>query len=259
MPKFLRVEKNWMLHGNSNPKVVIAGHSHTFALLMAIKKNPKYEETFGIVAESKTEKMGKGTIRDSEYWSYTARVSAGKPTLIFWNGNQHNIHFLLDENKPFQIFEIYQEFKAAPVVPISQIRSLFNPTFDELRTNLSLFNRSSNIYLCGTPAPKSKEFIDTVIFKNEFFSEKAASLGISKSNIQATSDTLRIAMWKLTQQITQEIAFEFGCKFIPNPESTQDENGLLKNEFWTSDITHANESFGEIVLEEIIRVVGVAN
>jgi len=249
----------WATHGSTNPNVLIAGHSHTFALLMAIRKNVKFSKNFGLIAEANTKKFGTGVIRDLTYWKFVSNKSDAQPTVISWNGNQHNIHFLLDDGNSFQIHEIYQEFDSAPVVPVAQVRALFAPTFEELRSTLRIFNNPSNIYLLGTPPPKSKKFIDSILLSDPFFSEKAASLGIPKSDIQATSDTLRIAMWKLTQQITQEIAVEFGCKFIPNPESTQDENGLLKNEFWTSDITHANESFGEIVLEEIIRVVGVAN
>ena len=256
MYKFSKRPKKWLIHGNANPRILIAGHSHTFALLMAIKKGAKYSENFGLVAEANSKQFGTGIIRDLTYWNFVSKKSTAQPTVISWNGNQHNIHFLLEDGNPFQVTEIYKEFENSPVVPISQVRALFNPTFEELRSTLRLFNNPSNIYLLGTPPPKSKNFVDSILLNDPFFSRKAASLGIPKSDIQATSDALRIAMWKLTQQITEEVSAEFGCNFISIPVSTIDTNGLLKSEYWTEDLTHANEAFAEIILDEIIEVIG---
>ncbi len=250
-------QKNWTVYGNSQPKVLIAGHSHTFSLLMAIRKNNKFGEVFGVVAEAKAKQLGKGVTRDDEYWKYVAKLSSAQSTFISWNGNQHNIHFLLEELKPFQIFDMYQEHRSAPVVPITQVRELFAPTFSELRATLNLFSSFENLILLGTPAPKPKKFIDKVLMNDGYFSTKANTIGIPSSKIVATSDALRLAMWHLTQVMTKEVADEFGIKFMPTPNFSLDSNGLLREEFWADDITHTNQHFGEFFLDELCRELAI--
>ena len=247
----------WKIYGNISPKAVIAGHSHTFALLMAIRGNQEFFETFGLVEESKPSQLGKGFVRNSEYWTYVAKLSLSRPTFISWNGNQHNIHFLLEELKPFQIFEMHQEDISAPAVPVAQVRQLFAPTFNELRATLNLFSSFENLTLLGTPAPKPKEFIDKVLMNDGYFSTKANMIGIPSSKIVATSDSLRLAMWQITQIMTKEVADEFGIKFMPTPKFSLDSNGLLKEEFWADDITHTNQHFGEYFLDELCRELAI--
>jgi hypothetical protein len=255
--RFQSGPKGWKIYGDLNSQLLIAGHSHTFALLMALRSNPDFDKTFSLVAEATNKRLGKGTIRDETYWKFVVSNSNSKQTLISWNGNQHNIHFLLEESKPFKVFQIYQEFENAPSVPISQVRELFSPTFEELRRTLNLFPNPTKVSLLGTPAPKPKFFIDTVLTNDQYFVEKASSLGLSNIQIQATTDKLRVAMWKLTQEMTKEVAQEFGCSFIPSPESTIDLNGLLREEFWSNDITHANERFGEIFLQGLTKLADI--
>jgi hypothetical protein len=245
--------RTWTIYGNDSPKALIAGHSHTFALLMAIRRNPGLQAIFGLVAESREKKLGAGTMRDEEYWSYVAKVSLSQPTFISWNGNQHNIHFLVDEQMPFQIHDLYNKYPSAPVVPLVQVRELFAPTFNELRSTLSNFTTHESLTLLGTPAPKPKVFIDQILSKDKFFTTKAHSLGIPDSRIVASSDELRLAMWKLTQIMTKEIADEFGCKFMPTPQFSLDSKGLLREQFWSDDITHANQYFGELLLDDISK------
>ena len=247
----------WTIYGNKTPIALIAGHSHTFALLMAIRKNENLSKVFGVVAEAKDKQLGKGITRDNEYWKYVAKLSPAQSTFISWNGNQHNIHFLLDELKPFQIFDIYREHISAPAVPKAQLRELFAPTFSELRATLNLFSRFENVTLLGTPAPKPKKFIDKVLMNDEYFSTKANSIGIPSSKILATSDALRLAMWHLTQVMTKEVADEFGIKFMPTPNFSLDSNGLLSEEFWADDITHTNQHFGEFFLDELCRELAI--
>ncbi len=247
----------WTIYGSNSPKVLIAGHSHTFALLMAIRRNSEFSKVFGLVAEAKPKYLGKGNVRDEGYWRYVAGLAPSQTTFVSWNGNQHNIHFLLEELKPFQILNFHHEDISAPAVPISQVRELFAPTFSELRSILSLFSKLENLTLLGTPAPKPKVFIDKMIIKDDYFSTKANLIGIPTSKIVVTSDALRLAMWQITQLMTKEVADEFGIKFMPTPNFSLDSRGLLSEEFWADDITHTNQHFGELFLEEVCRKLAI--
>lgn len=53
--------------------------------------------------------------------------------------------------------------------------------------------------------------------------------------------------------MTFETAQKFGCKFLPVPEISLAPNHTLPEIFCADDVTHANEAFGEIMLEHLIE------
>ena len=76
---------------------------------------------------------------------------------------------------------------------------------------------------------------------------------MSKTELRASSDSLRTFMWKLTQEMTMETAAEHGSKFLEIPKNTYDQNFVLLQEYYAEDLTHTNEKFGERLLIEIDR------
>ena len=44
-----------------------------------------------------------------------------------------------------------------------------------------------------------------------------------------------------------------GLMFIPVPKEVQDADGFLKREFWASDVTHANEAYGNVIYETVVQ------
>lgn len=246
---------NWKVYGSLKPKVLIAGHSHTFALYLALMRDPDLQDFFGLVTHSDFT----NTIpQNNDYWNFVAELAAFQETVISWNGNQHNIHFLVDGNFEFNSIGLVQN-KKFPMVPMSRVRELFRPTFYELGLILSRFADRSKLTLIGTPAPKSKNFLDERLSQDRFFVHLAESMGIPKEKIRATNDSLRVFMWELTQILTEETAKEFGSKFLPTPASSYDQKKVLKANFYTDDLTHANEEFGKLVFSELVDLYGLKN
>lgn len=244
--------KHWKVYGSLNPRILIAGHSHTFAMFQALDNSPKFSELAGIVTQSdfKTHR-----IIDFDYWDFVAEISNFQPTFISWNGNQHNIHFLIQSDDIFRISGLEENISENyPVIPVLQIRELFKPTFDELRLVLSRFKQLNNLTLLGTPAPKPREVIKQRITTEKYYTDVALNLGLHPNQIEITSDALRVFMWDLTQKMTQEISQEFGIKFFPTPSSTLTQNKTLKSEFLAEDVTHADIKFGELILEELLKL-----
>lgn len=184
------------------------------------------------------------------------QAQKAKKTAIIWNGNQHNVHFLLDSGMPFNFFGANLDTNF-PTVPISQLRALFNPTFDELKTVILQFPKSSKILLIETPAPKPKSFLDARITSDIDFLNIAKNLGLNLSDLKASSDELRVALWKLNQQMTAEIAKVFSYPLISVPESSVTEQGTLQEDFCGDDLTHANFKYGKLLLNKCLDVLGM--
>lgn len=246
---------DWKVYGSEKPKVLIAGHSHTFALYSAILDHEEFSNLYGVVTQANFEKH----IQQSDsYWEFVASLSSNQPVAIMWNGNQHNIHFLLDSGlkSNFYGLPINEEF---PFIPISQIRELFKPTFTELQLVLDKFESNSEIILLGTPAPKNQKYLNSQLSKDPYFVDMGRQLGLSPTDLKASSDSLRAYMWNLTQEMTAEMAGNMGSRFIPTPGSTFDNSLILNPEYYSEDLTHANELFGVKMLENISASMGMLN
>lgn len=246
--------EKWKLYGNPESNYLLAGHSHLFAMYMAMNNNAYFQQFFGLITQSEFNKPNQP---DSDYWDFVAHLSKNKNTLISWNGNQHNIHFLLNTNLKFSAIG-FHENKALPSVPLGRIKDLFRPTFYELELILSRFPNLENVCLLGTPSPKPKKLLNQFIQKDQYFIDLAKKLNLDQSSISVSDDDLRIFMWKITQDLTAETAIKFGCKFLATPKSTHDGNYLMLEKYSAPDLTHANESFGDVMLSEIQSFYGIS-
>lgn len=239
-------KSDWQMYGNENSHSLIVGHSHTFSMYAALQNSKNPTKKFGIITQRDFKNPKK---IDLSYWKFVVNQAKEKIIFIFWNGNQHNIHFLLDTYEPFNIFGLYENEINAPAVSLNQVKALFKPTFDEFREVIQLFPKTSKLVLVETPAPKTKVFIDSKIQSDEFFLKLAFEKNLSASDLAATSDFLRVGLWRLNNSLLNEISTEFHLPVIPIPAETIDENGLLKEIYYTDDLTHANELYGIKMLE----------
>ena len=249
-------KETWTIYGNKNPEILIAGHSHVFPMYMAVNRRQNQHNLFGVASQAD---FSKSVDRDQDYWQFVAKNSKQKTVVILWNGNQHNIHFLVDTDQPFKVFGYLPGPEIYPVVSISRIKKLFEPTFLELRETLNKFKKQTKIVLAQTPPPKSKVFLDSKLHLDPFFLNLAKQLDIPKSKLQASTDELRLAMWGITQDMTRDLACEFDLEYFDLPSHTVSSNGLLAEEYWTDDLSHANEDFGSRWLDEFAQSRGIKN
>lgn len=237
----------WKIFGNYGAKYLIAGHSHTFCMYQAIERNKSLSENFAVVVQSDFSNIER---QSESYWKFVKSFEKEKKILISWNGNQHNIHFLIDSGQEFNTVDFFSGDNL-PIVPLKQIRELFKPTFLELKQVLNSFSAKSNLVLLGTPPPKNYLFLNSRIHSEKFFVDLAREMGVNLKNLSVSSDSLRAYMWKFTQQLTFEVAQEQNLKFISVPKHTYDENLMLKDIYYADDLTHANDRFGVEMLENI--------
>lgn len=244
---------HWGVFGNASASALIAGHSHTFSMFQAIKADKDLQNNFSIVIP---EKFSDNLIHDDKYWDFVVKQGKNKKILISWNGNQHNIHFMLNNG---QYFNTLGHFSGEnfPFVPVAQIKELFRPTFIELKTVLERFPKKSKIYLLGTPSPKDQVFLTERIHSEPYFAALYKELGINNKNINVSNNSLRVFMWKITQEMAAQVASETNAKFIPTPSNTYTDDYILKKEYYSDDLTHTNTDFGKEMLKYVANCIKV--
>ena len=245
---------NWKIYGSLDPDILISGHSHTFAHFMALQKNKKLQKNIGLVTHANFDNKLRP---DNEYWDFVVDQSGSRNLAISWNGNEHNLHFLIDTNIKFNSLNLKLGSKY-PFVTIGQIKESFRATFYELELILSRFPDRSKICLLGTPSPKPQAQLNKKIQHDQFFIEMGEKIGIQRNDIKASSNQLRTFMWKITQELNAQSAREFGCKYLPTPSESFDSEFLLREIYSADDLTHANPEYGLLVLEKISEFFGVS-
>jgi hypothetical protein len=243
----------------SAPRLILAGHSH----LRAIAGRGIYSESSELVAGPRGDgtliMVGPGPKRDWSYFETLADLAMGADVGILWNGNEHNALYMFEAETPFDLLSAHvrKMNPSAQVMSQAAIRDRFQQTsFDNLDLVLNRLATGglNRIALIGTPPPKGdNEALRALLKTEEFFVSRAALLGHSLDTVPITDPYVRLKLWYLLQDMLAEEARIRGLMFIPVSTEVQDADGFLKREFWASDVTHANEAYGNVMYETVLR------
>ena len=195
--------------------------------------------------------------RDENYWRELQRLAANYKAFIVWRGNQHAMQLFASDPAFDFVLSDQPELpvvKDSIIIPEQMLREKFSPTLDELEVllgNLADAGRHG-VVICGTPPPKGDVTAIRANLKREkYFAERLAALGSSADSIPLISPVVLYKMWRLIQNMLQELAYRRQVQFAPVPVETQTPDGFLRSEFWSSDVTHANRDFGRLFLRHL--------
>lgn len=85
--------------------------------------------------------------------------------------------------------------------------------------------------------------------ESKFAQDNIVGLGVS-------APELRMAFWRLQAQLLEKLCAELNITVLPPPPAALDVDGFLAPEFYAGDATHANASYGELVLQQIEESFG---
>jgi hypothetical protein len=240
-------------------KLVLAGHSHVHALGVPGKAAAGGAAIVPVKHPGADIMAVTGT-RDDEYWDAFVATSATHAPAVIWAGNQHYAHFLF---RPAPAVDFVLSTsphlpldRTAQVVPEEMIRTFFAPSFAPLAQLLDRLKCQSPFtpIVIGTPPPKGDvDRLCANVAKESVLKEIAETRGISVTPAALTDTTVVVKLWRLVQAMLEEAAIASGALFVPVPPSLVSEAGLLSDEHWASDATHANRLYGKAMLAAVIR------
>jgi hypothetical protein len=196
--------------------------------------------------------------RDMSYWDALADLGTGADVGIIWHGNEHNVCYFFEAETPFDFLSphVHKMDPSAQIMSRAAIRDRFQQSFNDLDLVLKRLATGgvNRIALIGTPPPKGdNEALRAFAQTETYFVEAAAQLGQSVETRAITDPYVRLKLWYLLQDKLAEEARIRGVMFIPVPKEVQDADGYLKREFWFEDVTHANEAYGNVIYETVVR------
>lgn len=247
----------WALYGDADARVLVCGHSHAGSILFAKLHGYESDSSQSEIAIVYTADLTQGAPGDTEYWDFVADLSHGKHVVVAWNGNQHNVDFMFQTDPKFTMLGVADQSYDQETIPIprTMIKSYFKSSFDELTRVIPSMSKAASITLMNGPAPKPTSHIQNCIMKEKYFTDIADSLGVVVDDLVISSDSLRLGLWELISEMLESYAHSMDLRFLSTPKDSLDPYGLLLEKYWVSDTTHANEDYGLMQMERILKSI----
>ncbi len=234
-------------------KIIIAGHSHTAALVgpsgdrdnVCLLPVTGYDRIFGLHGPLTAEGY---PIRTDDYWSMLARYAPGNSIALLYAGNEQNWNFLFEVSTRFD-FVLHRRPSLpletdAVIVPETLVRTelhhLVGSALGHVLTYLKA-QPDSRVAVVGPPPPKGDHERLKRLIPPEY------------PDLVLTPALMRLKLWHVLQEIYQEEAMIHDAEFISPPDTVKDETGFLRPEFWAPDLTHANEDYGRLMLSRLAQ------
>ena len=238
---------------------VIAGHSHTLALGVPLCSSDGLTRVVALPGEPRGDGLTGPWPRDDEYWTQVVALSRERTMAICWNGNQH-LAGLLVSRPPFD-FALRSRpdlpvDTASLLVPELAVRELLGRSLVALSRLLASILEAGGLppIVLGTPPPKGNlEWVRRTLGTETHFTQLAEEAGMSLETIELSSPLVWLKSWLVVQRMMEEVAAAFSLRFCPSPADAQTPEGFLREAFWSSDVTHANEAYGMLMRRDIVR------
>jgi hypothetical protein len=252
----------------SKPEFIIAGHSHIVAMgapqayAGPASLTPVEACSHGYFLMERWHRMGGA--RGASYWDALVKHSEGRAAVLVYFGNQHFSNFLLARMPLFDFVDPmdpgHELYSGAVVVPRRMVKALPILMPGGLR-GLILRLRAGGcryVIVTGTP-PVREDFGDEMdnIRKNELWRASATKLGVDIATCGFTPAPIMQRLWGVLQEMLADVARETGTRFLPVPNEAIDVNGYLEAKYRgpLANFTHANDAYGRLMLEHIVRAV----
>jgi hypothetical protein len=242
--------------------VIFVGHSHMVCVLNAAQsaglpfravtlkaiKHPEHAD--GLDLSRLIEDPGKPDFSDG-----TKALIAGSdgPIYCFVSGIRHvqlGLRRLENPSEPAFDFVLPEAPRlpldeAAVVIPFDAMWKIVARQFS---SRMKLLHRVTElartpVFHFAPPPPVPDRWVEAVIRKH-----------VRKHQVEMVPElprrTLRWKLWRLTTEIFREHAERFGARFVDYPREAVDADGFMRDEL-VRNITHGNEGFGLLVLDQI--------
>jgi hypothetical protein len=243
---------DWTWLGSPSASVRVGGHSHLRALRSAL---PHLDDVTASQVALLDTADGQGT-PDDDYW----RLLGESPgtTAVIWEGNQHNVSFLLGA-LPIAIVgrSARAPVAAAPgtVVPWRMAQELWRPSLEGLVAFLAAHPTPGSVIVVGTPPPKSEEHVRAGLMAEPLFVLMLEREGLTPDTVPVVGVETRVAAWESLQESMAQIADAHGARFLEVPDMAREPWGTLLPEYCAADASHANPDYGLLMWHHLMNAI----
>lgn len=249
----------WRINKLFDPQqsIIIVGDSHVYAVQRAQDRRkskgiPIGPEIYRIL--KKKSEISLGNARFEDILTMIRGFHQSDVVVSMIGGNQHAVFSTIQHPQRFT-FLMSGDAGAAEATELIPYRALAQYFEDGIRgrdgQSLAALRKATQARVVHLLPPPPKRDNSHILKHHEskFAQDNIADLGVS-------APELRMAFWRLQAQLLEELCAELKIEVLPPPSAALDSDGFLAPEFYAKDATHANASYGELVLHQIDESFG---
>lgn len=237
-------------------KLMFFGDSHTHAVRSAVKKGSHasfYEnlDAYRLTKIKNGSLIGDISLDDLKMVCETLTRDDMVVSLV--GGNQHSSMSIIQHSVPFYMMTSEEQRVPQEISNTHQIiprAAVKQHLLDGFRNNdarriieVATAGAHHTVHLSSPPPKESADHILKSV-ETDFLKRGIHDAGVSPAS-------LRLDFWHLQNEVLGEILAEHGIPLLPPPPGTQTSDGYLHLDYYASDATHANTSYGVMVLQQI--------
>lgn len=247
------------MHRYEHNSVLIAGYSHTVALGVPHTSHDGAIRVVELTGEPCAHGLDGPWPRDDAYWQHAVALSAERTVAISWNRSQHLTALLISRSAFDFAVSSRPDLPVADLqlVPEVAVRSRVGGSLLDLARLIAAIIEAGGRppIVLGSPPPKGDAaWVRRKLGTEVHFAEAAEQAGVSLDELELSTPPAWLKSWLVIQEMMREVAGAFSLPFCPSPSDAQTPDGFLCEEFWSSDVTHANEAYGALMRREIEKV-----
>ena len=240
-------------------RMLLFGDSHTYAVQRAIERRIANRLPIPLTAYRLMKSKNEVVMGDTKFEDYLAiigKLGVRDVAISMIGGNQHAVFSTIQHPQKFTFLmpDNAGMLEEAELVPYRALAEHFAAGIrgrdGQSLTALRNATRAQVVHL-QPPPPKRDNAHILKHHESKFAQDNIVGLGVS-------APELRMAFWQLQARLLEELCTELNIAVLPPPSAALDTDGFLAPEFYASDATHANPSYGELVLQQLEERFGDA-
>jgi hypothetical protein len=239
-------------------RIIVFGDSHVHALQEAVRHRAAKGRKTHIEIRRLLKVKGNKSIGDTsfdEILEIARSLSPDDILVTVIGGNQHAVFSTIQHPEAFDFLIVGDDSNEfAGDTEIIPFRTLADYFASGIRNgdahSIQALRKATvaKVFQLIAPPPKSENSFIEDYHDTRFAEEGIGDLGVS-------SPKLRMKFWRLQNHVIERFCKDMGVEIIPPPTAAREEDGFLARGCYAKDATHANENYGELVLEQLERLV----
>lgn len=232
-------------------KVMLFGDSHSYALQRAAERRAKRGRDVPIALHRLLKNKNGTVIGDTTleaFLSSIKKLDRDDVVISMIGGNQHAVFSTIQHPVPFDFMEPsrpdWMPATDAELIPYAAMRAHFEEGIargDGQSIKAVREATVADVVHVIPPPPKRDNAHILAHHEGRFAQDGIANLGVS-------SPELRMKCWLLQRDVLVEFCTGIGVQIMYPPAEACDGDGFLSPDYYANDATHANPSYGELIM-----------
>lgn len=195
-----------------------------------------------------------------------SEAAAAAYVFLLWWGNQVNLRALLQVGPPFDVVlptDTEAPEPEAELVPCSAVEAYVRKSLagDGVLPDVlaQAHEHGSSVCFLAPPPPLPSEAVRDRLAQSPHWMPVLDELGLRAADAEIVADRVRVRLRALLLEEYESFASDHGASFLLPPQEATDDAGLLREEFWSTDVSHANPLYGVLYLRQLLDWVREAD